>query len=203
MAAFLTLMCRCTGQGNVLAGFSVANRPLPETELLIGPFAHGMVLHMDLSDDPTFRDLLLRVREMVLEVEAAQGLSPVLLTEAVESKFGPDFTKEMHKLMGEASRVFFSFAQTAQEPLQLAGLTVRRLVFDTGVALPGIALYVLDGVEGLTTTFHYRVDVFDISAARRILEDFHILLEASVVTPGLRLSELFHRPGQDASAKSE
>ena len=62
MAAFQTLLFRYTGQDDFLVGVPIANRNHLETEALIGFFANTLVLRADLSGDPTFRELLDRVR---------------------------------------------------------------------------------------------------------------------------------------------
>jgi len=63
LAAFKTLLYRITGQADLVVGVPVAGRTRPETERLIGFFVNTLAVRTDLSGDPTFREVLRRVRE--------------------------------------------------------------------------------------------------------------------------------------------
>jgi len=73
LAAFNTLLYRYTGQEDILVGSPIANRNRSETEGLIG-FCQYLVLRTDLSRDPSFRELMRRVREVALGAYAHQDL---------------------------------------------------------------------------------------------------------------------------------
>ena len=66
LAAFQTLLHRYTGQDDIAVGTLIANRNRVELEGLIGFFVNTLVLRTDLSGDPSFRELLARVREVTL-----------------------------------------------------------------------------------------------------------------------------------------
>jgi FkbH-like protein len=72
LAVFLVLLHRWTGEDDLVVGCPVAGRPRPELEPVVGFFAHPLALRTDLSGDPTFRQLLGRVRHTVLEAFAHQ-----------------------------------------------------------------------------------------------------------------------------------
>ncbi len=71
LAGFQALLGRCSGQLDLLVGSPVANRTRTETEPLIGFFVNTLVLRGRLRGDPTFRELLGRVR-----VDRSGGLGP-------------------------------------------------------------------------------------------------------------------------------
>ena len=73
-AAFGALLSRYSSQEDIVIGSPMAGRSRPETELLIGFFVNTLVLRADLSGDPSFRDLLGRVRRVTLEAQAHQEL---------------------------------------------------------------------------------------------------------------------------------
>jgi non-ribosomal peptide synthetase component F len=75
LAAFDVLLYRYTGQAHVTVGTPIANRNRPEIEGLIGFFVNMLALRVRLDDNPTFRELLGRVRETALEAYAASGLA--------------------------------------------------------------------------------------------------------------------------------
>jgi len=74
LAAFYTLLHRYTGQEDIIIGSPIGARPLTETEKLIGFFLNNLALRTDLSGDPTFRELLDRVRQTALEAFANQDV---------------------------------------------------------------------------------------------------------------------------------
>jgi hypothetical protein len=84
LAAFKTLCYRYTGQADLVVGTPIANRNRAETEPLIGFFVNTLVLRTDLSDDPTFTDLLRRVREVSLEAYAHQDVPFEKLVEELQ-----------------------------------------------------------------------------------------------------------------------
>jgi hypothetical protein len=84
LAGFKTLLYRYTGQGDIIVGSPIANRNRVEIEGLIGFFVNTLVLRTDLSENPTFRQLLRRVREVCLEAYAHQDLPFEKLVEELQ-----------------------------------------------------------------------------------------------------------------------
>ena len=71
LAAFDVLLWRYSGQADIVVGTPIAGRNVSELEGLIGYFANTLPLRANLADNPTFRDLLLRVRERARSVRAS------------------------------------------------------------------------------------------------------------------------------------
>ncbi len=84
MAAFNILLYRYTGQQDIVIGSPNANRNRIETEGILGFFANNLVLRTDLSGQPTFRELLARVRQVALVADAHQDLPFQRLVEALQ-----------------------------------------------------------------------------------------------------------------------
>ena len=74
LAGFVALLHRLTGQEDIAVGTPIANRNWLAIEGLIGTFVNTLVLRMDVSGEPTFRDLLIRVRDVALGAYAHQDL---------------------------------------------------------------------------------------------------------------------------------
>ncbi len=89
LAVYAVLLGRYSGQDDVVAGTPVANRNRAETEDLIGFFVNTLVMRTDLSGDPTFTELLGRVRGMALGAYAHQDLPFEQLVDALVSRPGP------------------------------------------------------------------------------------------------------------------
>src|SRR5207237_9112982 len=83
LAVLSTMLYRVTGQDDLLIGSPVANRGMVELESLIGFVSNMLVFRTRLSGNPTFRELLGRVREMALDVYAHEGLPFEKVVEAV------------------------------------------------------------------------------------------------------------------------
>ena len=74
LAAFQTLLHRYTGHDDIIVGSPIAGRNRMDVEVLIGFFVNTLMLRTDFSGDPTFRELLGRVRRTALEAYAHQDL---------------------------------------------------------------------------------------------------------------------------------
>jgi amino acid adenylation domain-containing protein len=85
-AAFASLMARLVGSEEVVVGTPMANRPTPDTEKLIGFFMNSLALRIDVSGEPTFRELVRRVREVCLEGYAHQDVPFEQVLERVRPK---------------------------------------------------------------------------------------------------------------------
>ena len=74
LAAFQCLLYRYTEHDDIAVGSLIANRNQIEIERLIGMFANTIVLRTDLSGDPTFSEVLRRVRQVTLDAYRNQDL---------------------------------------------------------------------------------------------------------------------------------
>ena len=89
LAAFQTLLHRYTGQDDFPVGTAVAGRLRPETEHLIGYFVNSLVLRADHAGDPSFRELLTRVRQTTLQAFDHQELPFELLVQELNPPRDP------------------------------------------------------------------------------------------------------------------
>ena len=119
LTAFLMLLHRYTGQDDLSVGSAIANRRWRETEGLIGMLINTVVLRTDLSDNPTFRELLDRVREVTLEAYAHQDLP----FDKVVAALQPARNLSYNPLF----QVMFSFHDAPLPDLNLPGITISLL----------------------------------------------------------------------------
>lgn len=193
LAAFQTLLHRYTGQGDIVVGSPIANRNHSELEPLIGFFVNSLVLRVALSDNPTFRELLGRVREITLAAYDQQDLPFEKLVEELH----PERDLSRNPLF----QVVFALQNAPMQPLELPELTLNPLKFDVNTTRFDLELHLweqghgLSGLweemsEGLSGFVAYNTDLFDASTIVRMFQHFQTLLEGIVANPDTRIADL-------------
>ncbi|MFN6565574.1 MAG: amino acid adenylation domain-containing protein [Nostoc sp. ChiSLP01] len=186
LAAFLIVLRRYTAQEDLCVGTAVANRRMRETEQLIGMIVNNLVLRTDLSGNPTFRELLERVRQVTLEAFANEDLPFDKVVEVLKPirnlSYNPLF------------QVMFSFHDSPRPDLTLSGLNIT-----TNVALSNKSTkFDLDVVlipqygegKGITAIWEYNTDLFDAATIQQMVEQYQNLLEKIVANPEQQISDL-------------
>ncbi|HYS04987.1 MAG TPA: amino acid adenylation domain-containing protein [Candidatus Dormibacteraeota bacterium] len=180
LAAFNLLLMSWTGQDDILVGTPIANRHRLEIEGLIGCFVNTLVVRTDLSGDPTFRELLRRVRRVALEAYAHQDLPFERLVEELRPP----------RDLGRTALFQVMVAHAATTRLDLEGLEAEFVDIDDGISKFDLTLDVDDGGRQLACDLEYSTDLFDDATARRMLQGLETLLEGIAAEPGRRLSRL-------------
>jgi len=182
LAAFQTLLYRYTGQDDMAIGSPIANRNRVELEPLIGFFVNTLVLRTSLAGNPTFRELLGRVRETALEAYAHQDLPFEKLVEELnpvrDSSRSPFF------------QVMLVLANAPVETLEIPGLHVLLEEVDTGTAKFDLTLILTEEKGGIEGKFEYNTDLFDPDTIERMTGHFLTLLEAVAANPDEFVSRL-------------
>jgi non-ribosomal peptide synthetase component F len=182
LAAFVTLLSRYSGQQDIVVGSPIANRNRAEVEGLIGFFANTLALRTDLSGDPTFTELLSRVREVTMGAYAHQDLPFEKLVEAVQ----PERALSRNPLV----QVVFALQNAPIPSLELPGLKLDLWEFDFGTVRFDLEVLLREVPEGLSGHFVYSTDLFDSSTIARMAGHFQMLLEGIAANSEQRLSEL-------------
>ena len=182
LAAFHALLGRLSGEEEVRVATPVANRGRPETEGTIGFFVNTVVLRGDLSADPTFRELLARVREETLGAFARSELPFERLVEELQ----PDRSLAH----GPLAQVSFALQNASDETLRLPGCEVEETSPDLGVATLDLDFHLRRSARGLEVMARYSTDLFDPSTIARLAERYGRLLRAALAAPDSRVSSL-------------
>jgi amino acid adenylation domain-containing protein len=182
LGAFQVLLHRYTAQDDIVVGSPVAGRTRIETEGLIGFFINTLVLRTDLSGDPTFRELLGRVREVALGGYAHQDLPFEKLVEELQPERDLSHTPLF--------QVMLNLENIPAEDVETASLRIEEFEFDSGVAQFDLALEIVTRGEGLFCSLKYNADLFDEGTIERMLGHYQTLLQGIVADPNRRLSEL-------------
>ena len=190
VAAFKVLLHHYTKQDDVVIGTDVANRNRTETEALIGFFVNQLVLRTDLSENPTFGELLERVRDVALGAYTHQDLPFDRLVEALKPernlKYAPFF------------EVKLVLENTSPVALNLTGLTIEPLEIETTEAKLDLILVLRERPEGLQGWFEYNRDLFNAATVVRFGEHLELLLRRLLAAPDVQISDL-----QEAIAESD
>jgi amino acid adenylation domain-containing protein len=193
LTAFLALLHRYTDQNDICVGSGVANRGTRETESLIGMIVNNIVLRTDLSGDPTWRELLVRVRRVALEAYARQDIPFDKVVEAVRPKrdlsHNPLF------------QVMFNFQDTPLPELEFPGLSAAldrplsngSAKFDLNVVIyprseqcVGTNQRTTD--DKIVVMWEYSTDLFNQDMIRRTMARYKTFLEHISTAPEQRIS---------------
>ncbi len=182
LAAFQTLLFRYSGQTDLPVGSPIANRNRSETEGVIGFFVNTLVLRTDLSGEPTFRELLARVREVTLGAYAHESLP----FEKVVLELQPE--RDMSR-----NPLFQVMCVLQNQPLKatpLRGLEISGLGLDTATAKFDLTLAWSEAGGALGALLEHNTDLFDDATAWRMYEHCVALLRAGVEDPDRRVGAL-------------
>ena len=194
-AGFQTLLCRLSGQEDILVGTPIANRTRAGLEQMIGCFVNTVVFRTDMQDDPTFRALLQRVRTMALGAYGHQDISFEQVLHALRT--GRDSAHAFTPLF----QVMFHFHLLLVSPDREVELSVERLEqknmaakFDLSLR---IKVYEAEDGMALEAEFLYNTDLFDHTTIIRFAQSFHCLLDDAVAHPDQNIWHLSLVPEQE------
>jgi len=182
LAAFKVLLHRYTGQEDLSVGTPIANRNRIETEPLIGFFANTLVMRTDLSGNPTFKQLLQRIRKVALDAYAHQDIPFEKLVE----ELAPDRALNRQPLF----QVLFNLQNTPNPSLDLPGLSVETLTAHNGTSKFDLLLSMREAGARLTSVVEYNTDIFDESTIKRMMRHFETLLQGIVADAEIGISQL-------------
>jgi amino acid adenylation domain-containing protein/non-ribosomal peptide synthase protein (TIGR01720 family) len=182
LAAFKALLYYYTEEPDLIVGTPVANRNRVETESLIGFFVNTLVMRTDLSGNPTFRELLGRVREVVLQAHTHQDLPFEKLVAELQTGKSLNRAPLFH--------VWFVLQNAPLSPVQLQGLTLSPLPVHSGTARHELKLDLFETPDGLRGSFEYNTSLFDASTVARFSEHLELLLSHVSEQPDAALSDL-------------
>jgi amino acid adenylation domain-containing protein len=184
LAAFKILLHRYTGQTDLVVGTPIANRNRTELEGLIGFFVNTVALRTDLSGDPSFREVLRRVKEVTLGAYEHQDLPFEKLVEELQ----PARKLEHHPLF----QVLFALQNTPTLPEALGAsddashADAREI--GTGTAKFDLSIFFREAADGLVGGIEYSTELFDEPTIERMSRHLETLLAEIVANPEQRLS---------------
>jgi amino acid adenylation domain-containing protein len=182
LAAWKTFLYRYSQQTDILIGTPVANRDRTETENLIGCFINTLVLRSNLDDEPSFLELLQRVKSTTLAAYQHQDVPCEELVKQLNIERAPG--------INPLFQVMFVYQEAPLLSFDLPDLTITPLPIDNGIAKFDLTLYLEDTKEELIGFLEYSSDLFAENTIKRMLASFQTLLTGILANPDTKISYL-------------
>src|SRR4028118_725389 len=158
------------------------NRNRQEWEPIVGMFVNTLVLRTDLGGNPSFSELLQRVRFVAMSAYVHQDLPFEKLVEEVRSS--RDTSRN------PMFQVMFALGTASTAALELPELKMELMPVETETAMFDLTLSLQETASDITGSFEYNTDLFDTSTIKRMARHFQVLLEGIIASPEQRLSDL-------------
>ncbi|TAF08476.1 MAG: non-ribosomal peptide synthetase, partial [Nostocales cyanobacterium] len=181
-AAYNILLYRYTGQTDILVGSPIANRNQREIEGLIGFFVNTLVFRTQLSENPSFNELLTQIRTTALSAYAHQDLPFEMLVEALQPERDLSYTPLF--------QVMFILQNAPISDTELTGLEVSALAIETTTAKFDLTLSMEQTTTGIRGGWEYNTDLFDSSTIARMTGNLITLLSAIAENSQTRINQL-------------
>ncbi|WNO70377.1 non-ribosomal peptide synthetase [Streptomyces sp. AM8-1-1] len=180
LAAFQVLVGQWSGQCDFGVGTPVAGRGRPEVEGVIGLFVNTLVMRADLSGDPTFTELLARVRDHTLDALDHQDVPY------------EQVVRELRPERSDTDSLIDTWFAMQNVPDDQGTGTLRFTDYETDRPRPlfSVSLFAQPRDDEMAMTLVYRADVFDEVSIGRLVERCRVLLAGVVASPGVRVSGL-------------
>jgi amino acid adenylation domain-containing protein len=181
LAALKIMLARLSGQDDVVVGSTIAGRSRPEVDGLIGFFINALALRSDLSGNPTFVELLGRVRAVCLDAYTHQDLPFERLVEELNPKRDPG--------RNPLFQVLFNMADIAERELTLQGCRIVKLRRAAAGAKFDLVFQAPEVGGCIELALIYNADLFSERRAQSMLDQWASLLAQIAGDPERRLQE--------------
>ncbi|HSF39387.1 MAG TPA: amino acid adenylation domain-containing protein [Thermoanaerobaculia bacterium] len=182
LAAFFVLLRSCTRRDVLSVGTDIANRTRAELEGLMGLFVNQLVLRCDLPGDPTFREVLRRVRRETLEAYAHQDAPFDRLVEILNP------VRDMSRT--PLFQVKLVLQNTPFDAQPLRDLSIAPFEVPRTTVKFDLLLNLLEGKTGIVGRAEYSTDIFAAPSIARLLDGFAVILRTVSERPDARLGEI-------------
>jgi len=182
LTVFSILLSRYSGQNDFAVGVPVAGRQKKETEPLIGCFINTLAVRVDLSGDPSFRQLIMRIKTLTLSAYHHQEFPFDKLVEALKPPRDTSRTPIFQTL--------FNLRKFPAIDTNLRNLSVQPISVDINITIVDLTLEMEEDGQGLTGFFEYYADLWNAGTIRRMVGHFQQLLHSALAEPNIPISQL-------------
>ena len=186
LAAFMVLLYRYSGQGDLAVGSAIAGRGKREAEKLIGLFINTLVLRGRPGAHASFAAFLDELRQDLLDIYDHPDVPFELLVNELQPQ----------RPSGHAPlfQVMFTLRTKNESSLDLPGLRIHTKRQEVGISRFDMILFLRETDHGLAGLVEYRTDLFDHCTIPIMTQHYVHLLESIVADPDLAPSQLTLRP---------
>jgi amino acid adenylation domain-containing protein len=181
LTAFQAVLARYTNQTDIIVGTPIAGRNHPDIEEVVGFFANTLVLRTDLAGNPTFLELLQRVKNVAIQAYAHQDLP--------FGKLVAELQPERNLSYPPVFQVMFALEKAHDSIQRLNGLKLAPVEIENPVSKFDLSLEVLETDDALKCTFEYNTDLFHMDSIRRIAASFELTLQSMTADPEQRVAD--------------
>ena len=189
LALYKILLSRYSGLEDVIVGTAIAGRTLAEVENLIGFFANTLVFRTDLSGDPTFRELVGRVRETCLGAFEHQDVPFGHLVDRLQPERNLSYTPIYQAMI-------LMIDETDHRPT-LGSIAIDPIEVQAEVTRTDLTLWSFRRRDGFSVWLEYSTDLFERGTIERMLACYEELLRSALADPDARLSALTLLPPEE------
>ncbi len=182
LVAFKVLLGRYASLTDVSVGTGIANRDRAEVQRLIGFFVNTLLLRTDLSGEPSFREALGRVREVVLNAHANGDLP----FERLVAELQPKRDLGRQPIFG----ISFVYLSRPLPSFKLGDVCASSREIPTGTTKFDLTFFVFDEPAGARVIAEYSTDLFEPTTIRRLLASYRTLLQSIVEDPDAPVGRL-------------
>ncbi|WP_150477346.1 non-ribosomal peptide synthetase [Streptomyces alboniger] len=188
-AAYVAFLGRLSGRDDLVIGFPVSGRDRPELQEMVGMLTNTLALRVDLSGDPSYGELIGRIRAELLAGQPYQD-APF---ETVVNTLAPARDTSHDPVV----QLVFAYDDDTELSLALKGARVERVELALDIAKFDFHLHVERWTDGLAAHFIYRTALFEAATVRAWVRNFQALLDAALAHPDAPLSTLDTVPPQE------
>lgn len=182
LAVFEVLLSRYSGQHDFVIGTPIAGRTRVELEPIIGLFANTLVLRANLADNPTFTQVLQRVREVALNAFTHQDVPFEKLVEELQ----PERSMSYNPLF----QVMFTYQNTPDQEVEFADQDERNYNIQQVTAKFDLSLACWKVGDSLKGSLEYNTDLFDAVTIERMRDHLLTLLQGIIAQPDQPIAHL-------------
>jgi|SRR5215472_5506879 len=179
-AALLVLIHHYAKQDDIVVGTLLAGRDRVDLEPLVGLFINTIVLRTDLAGDPTFSEVVNRMRKVFDEALIHQDLHFQQVVEALKPKRDPS--------RPPLYSINFIYQRDFVKPLSFSGLTMQPYPSKSPGAIYDLNFFMVQRADGWRLSCEYNCDLYDARTVNRLIGQLHHIFEQVASQPGMRVS---------------
>lgn len=186
LGSFASLLHRYSAQDDIVIGTPFAGRNRSELERMIGYFINPLALRVDVSGDPSFRELLGRARETTLQAFAHGDVPYEMVVRATTPERDLSQTPVFQTMLVLHNPEW----QQRRPTFEPNGVTATEIIHEKGFAKFDVLLGTSQRMDGLNTTWEYSTELFDDATTGRMMRHFEKLVEGIVADPDRPISRV-------------